>query len=263
MDFIYYVVGGAAVGFSIGLTGVGGGSLMTPLLVFYGVPLRVAVGTDLLYAAVTKIGGVIAHQRQGTIHWRVTGLLAAGSLPASLCTAITLQYLYQDSEGYTRLMAISLGAMLVFTALLLVLRERLQEMRLFSATPMGGFTARHQALVTVLVGIVLGVFVTLSSVGAGVIGTMALLMMYPSLSPIEVIGTELAHAVPLSLVAGIGHWVLLGNVHWLLLGSLLVGSLPAVFLGARLSAAISQTLLRYILAGVLGLIGIRFILFAS
>ena len=236
---------------------------MTPLLVFYGVPLRVAVGTDLLYAAVTKIGGVIAHQRQGTIRWRVTTLLAAGSLPASLCTAITLQYLYRDSEGYTRLMAISLGTMLVFTALLLVLRERLQEMRLFSATPMGGFTARHQAFVTVLVGIVLGIFVTLSSVGAGVIGTMALLMMYPSLSPIEVIGTELAHAVPLSLVAGVSHWVLLGNVHWLLLGSLLVGSLPAVFLGARLSAAISQTLLRYILAGVLGFIGIRFILFAS
>ncbi len=263
MDLFSYIVGGAVVGFSIGLTGVGGGSLMTPLLVFYGVPLRMAIGTDLLYAAVTKIGGVIAHQYKGTIHWRITGLLAAGSLPASVCTAFTLQYLYRDSEAYTHLMGLSLGAMLVSTSLLLVLRGRLQNMRLFSAAPMGTFTVRHQAFATVLAGVLLGIFVTLSSVGAGVIGTMALLMMYPRLSPVEVVGTELAHAVPLSLVAGIGHWVLLGNVRWLLLAGLLVGSLPAVFLGTQLSTAIPQTLLRYILAGMLCFLGLRFIFFPN
>ena len=260
MDFLSYIIGGAVVGFCIGLTGVGGGSLMTPLLVFYGVPLRVAIGTDLFYAAVTKVGGVIAHQRQGTIRWRVTGLLAAGSLPASACTALGLKQVFQENGAYIHLLGLSLGVMLVSTALLLMLRERLQNLRLFSAAPLGRFTAQHQDIATILVGILLGVFVTLSSVGAGVIGTVALLMLYPRLSPIEVIGTELAHAVPLSLAAGIGHWALLDNVRWLLLAGLLAGSLPAVFLGARLSAAIPQTLLRYILAAVLGTIGIRFIL---
>ena len=261
MELIVFVAGGAAVGLAIGLTGVGGGSLMTPFLSFMGLPLPAAIGTDLMYATATKAGGVVAHWRMGTIHWEITRTLAAGSIPASILTAGTLKVLFAESN-YEHILGFSLGLMLLATAAMLVLRTRLLEQaarETVAAQP--PIFVRHARLATFTVGVLLGIFVTLSSVGAGVLGTAALLLLYPQLKPLEIIGTELAHAIPLTLVAGIGHWLLLDNIKWLLLLALLAGSLPTVYIGARFSSQIPQEVLRLILALVLALAGIRFIFY--
>ena len=252
-----HLLAGGAVGLAIGMTGIGGGSLMTPILVFMNYPLRLAIGTDLLYAAVTKAGGVLAHHRQGTIHWPIALLLACGSLPAATLTAATLLWVFDSQHNYSALLQFSLGIMLLGTATVLLLRPWLKML--------GGRQQQERELapprlLTVTIGVVLGVLVTLSSVGAGAIGTAVLLHLYPKLSPSEVIGTELAHAVPLTLIAGLSHWLLLGNVDFGLLLGLLCGALPMVYLGTRISTIMPQTLLRLLLVLILGAMGLRFIL---
>ena len=256
-SFWLYAAIGAGVGLAIGATGVGGGSLMTPILLFRGVSAPVAIGTDLLYAAITKSGGVISHQRQGNVRWRVVALLSAGSLPGALLTAFALQTLSQDPDSYQRLLRVSLGVMLLGTATLLISREVLRRQITFTRSRRYRQLARRAAPTTFAVGLLLGPLVTLSSVGAGVIGTAALMILYPRLPPTVIVGTELAHAVPLSLVAGIGHW-LLGNIDWMLLAALLLGSLPAVRWGARISNQVPSDLLRYVLTAILLGLGVRF-----
>ena len=259
-DLLILVAGGAVVGLAIGMTGVGGGSLMTPFLNFLGLPLPAAIGTDLLYATATKAGGVLTHHHLDTIRWNITLRLASGSVPAAILTAMSLKVLFTDRE-YERILGFSLGLMLVATATMLVFRKKLLELSVreeIAAKP--PLFVRHANIATVVTGFLLGVFVTLSSVGAGVLGTAALLLLYPHLKPLEVIGTELAHAIPLTMIAGISHWLLLDNVRWMLLLYLLIGSLPAVYIGTRISTLMSQDILRMVLALVLGLIGLRFIL---
>jgi len=248
------IVSGFFVGAIVGLTGVGGGSLMTPLLVLlFGVAPATAVGTDLLYAAITKSGGTWVHARRGSVDWHIVGLLAAGSLPAAALTlALVTRYVPGGLGGSAKFITAALGVALLLTAAALLLRRRLllwSQSHSVDALP-----PRRRAQLTVLTGAVLGALVALSSVGAGALGVTALFFMYPKLSAVRVVGSDLAHAVPLTLVAGLGHWWF-GAVDWNLLGTLLIGSLPGIYLGARLAQRVPERLLRPALAGMLVLVG--------
>jgi uncharacterized protein len=268
MNF-YYTVSGFAVGMLVGVTGVGGGSLMTPLLVFlFNFNPAVAVGTDLLFAALTKTGGVwVHHGKHQSVEWHIVGWLALGSLPLAVGTLFVLQHLNSIGKETTGAITFSLGIALILTACALLIRSVL----LHNAEKLGQIDDEHSTVenaarfkhlqipTTILIGAVLGVLVTLSSVGAGALGTVALLFLYPKMTTVKIVGTDLAHAIPLTAVAGIGHWTL-GNVNFVLLGSLLVGSLPGIWLGSHLSAKIPEKFLRPTLAIVLLLIGLKFVL---
>lgn len=260
MEFVYYVLAGAAVGFAVGLTGVGGGSLMTPMLLMFGFPPQVAVGTDLLYASITKSTGIFMHARRKTINWGIVGLMAAGSLPAALATTFLLSSVFSDAKEYAPLLTTSLGVMLIFTSVVLLFRNRIQRQSHEGSSAVLRSLQHHRSVWTVVMGIVLGVLVTLSSVGAGAIGTAVLLMLFPRLPSVKVVGTDLAHAVPLTLVAGLGH-LFLGHVDWTLLAALLVGSIPAIYLGTRAGARLPDRILHPILVSILMLLGLKYAIF--
>jgi hypothetical protein len=246
---------GFAVGAIVGLTGVGGGALMTPLLVLlFGVHPAIAVGTDLLHAAITKAGGTYVHARQGRVDWRITGLLAAGSLPAAVATLWTLHAM-TGGLGDSKIITDTLGVALLLTAGVLVLRSCLRRW----SKSRGAETRRHPVF-TVLTGVALGFLVSISSVGAGALGVTALFFLYPRLSAARVVASDLAHAVPLTLVAGCGHW-LFGTVDWRLLGSLLVGSLPGIYIGSQFVGRIPDAVLRILLAAMLLVVGTKLIAF--
>lgn len=252
MDFAQ-VFSGFAVGAIVGVTGVGGGALMTPLLVLlFGVAPATAVGTDLLYAAITKSNGTFVHARRGHVDWRIVGRLASGSVPAAALTLLTVAYLVPGGLGGAHTtIKLFLGIALVLTALALLFRRRLlawsKERNIAAPSP-------DRAWPTVLVGLVLGTLVALTSVGAGALGVTALFFLYPALSAVRIVGADLAHAVPLTAVAGLGHWWL-GSVDWVLLGTLLAGSLPGVYIGSHLAHRIPEHVLRPALAGMLVLVG--------
>jgi uncharacterized membrane protein YfcA len=250
---------GFAIGVLVGLTGVGGGSLMTPLLVLlFGFKPVTAVGTDLLYAAITKSGGSWVHHRHGNIDWAITGRLALGSLPAAMLTLLLLAQLGVQGHQAGGLIPIVLGIALLLTAASLVFRQRLLDLaRRRSAG--AGFSHRHTSALTVLVGAIVGVLVTISSVGAGALGVTALSFLYPQLAARRIVGSDIAHAVPLTLIAGLGHWWL-GTVDVVLLVSLLIGSLPGIALGAHFAARVPERALRGLLASVLLLVGGKLIL---
>jgi len=256
IDLLFYIGAGAAVGLAIGLTGVGGGSLMTPLLILFGFPYNVAIGTDLLYASITKAGGMLAHSRQKTIEWRVVALLALGSLPASLITTQFLGNVFADSSEYQSILTHSLGIMLVLTALVIIFRGRLSVKEKFSPQQK---PKKYAGIIVFFAGIFLGVFVTLSSVGAGAFGAAVLMLLYPHLKTVRIVGTDISHAVPLTLIAGLGHFFILGNVDLLLLISLLIGSLPAIHFGTKLAARMPSDLLQTLIAMILLGLGIKFI----
>lgn len=257
MDFLYPVAG-FAVGAIVGLTGVGGGSLMTPLLMLlFGVSPSVAVGTDLLYAAVTKSGGTIAHGLKGTVDWRISGALALGSIPAATATLLFVHHFFPGGiGGASKLISFALGIALVLTAVSLIFRQKIQAFGARFAPARAN--PRRTFRLTVATGVVLGVLVSISSVGAGALGVTALFFLYPHLPAHRIVGSDIAHAVPLTLVAGVGHWFL-GSIDWLLLGSLLIGSLPGIWVGSQISARVPERFLRPILAGVLVLVGTRLI----
>jgi uncharacterized protein len=254
---LMYSASGLGVGFLVGLTGVGGGSLMTPLLVLlFGVHPATAVGTDLLYAAATKATGTLVHGLKGSVDWRVTGRLAAGSVPAAALTLLWLHRYGVDSPGATALIQTVLAVALLITSVALLFRPKL-----------AAFAARHPVppapgrtfFLTALTGAVLGVLVSLTSVGAGAIGVTVLLLLYPALATSRIVGSDIAHAVPLTLIAGIGHW-LLGSVDWSMLLSLLIGSLPGIAIGSHLSSRAPDALLRNLLAATLLLVGVRLLI---
>ncbi|WP_096084462.1 sulfite exporter TauE/SafE family protein [Agaribacterium haliotis] len=256
-DLLYFVICGAGVGLAVGLTGVGGGSLMTPLLIFSGIPTKVAIGTDLLYAAATKGGALLSHQRQKSIKWKVVFLLLSGSIPASLLTSAALRYLISADANYSAALELALGIMLLLTSIVVVFKSRIRA-EAAEPSPHNQWLHKHRGPIAVLAGVLLGVFVTLSSVGAGAFCTALLLTLYPRLPALNVIGTDIAHAVPLTLVAGMGHlWN--DNISWSLLAGLLIGSLPAVHLGAKLAARIPNHLLQRFLAFILFGIGLKFV----
>ena len=244
---------GFAVGLLVGLTGVGGGSLMTPLLVLvFGFKPATAVGTDLLYAAITKSGGSWVHHRHDNIDWTITGRLALGSVPAAGLTVLLLRQLGAQGHGAAGLISAVLGVALLLTAASLIFRQRLLD-HVKRRPASADFQKRAPAL-TILVGAILGVLVTISSVGAGALGVTALTFLYPQLATRRIVGSDIAHAVPLTLVAGLGHWWL-GTVDVVLLVSLLIGSLPGIALGAHFAAKVPERALRGLLASILLLVG--------
>lgn len=257
--FLLYIIAGAAVGLAVGITGVGGGSLMTPILLLFGFPPNVAIGTDLLYAAITKSGGVISHQQQRHIQWPLVLKLAMGSIPASILTSISLHYFFNDANDYSGLLTSALGIMLVLTSGVLFFRVKIQS-ETHKTNHFLDFIHQHSSPFTIAMGVILGIFVTLSSVGAGAIGAAILMLLYPHLPTHKVVGIDIAHAVPLTFIAGFAH-LLLGNVNFVLLAGLLIGSLPAVHYGARLSRKIPSRVLQPVLASILLGLGVKFVFF--
>lgn len=238
---------------------------MTPLLVsLFGFAPKAAVGTDLLFAAITKSGGVLVHHnKHRSVEWKIVLQLGLGSVPAAVGVIYLLENIFTKDEAITAMITTSLGVALIFTSLALFLRGRLISRRKEEAIAIQRLThterfGRWQPLCTILLGLFLGALVTLSSVGAGALGTMALLFLYPRLATVRIVGTDLAHAIPLTAVAGLGH-MHMGNVDLNLLGSLLIGSLPGIYLGSHLSAKIPERVLRPILATLLLGIGIKFV----
>src|SRR5579875_2353494 len=219
----------------VGMTGVGGGSLMTPVLILlFGVHPATAVGTDLLYAAVTKTGGSLVHGFSRSIDWRVVGRLASGSIPATVMTLVLCMALF-------------------ITAFVLVFGQSLvnaYRARTVEIAP------ERTRIATVMVGAALGVLVSLSSVGAGAVGVIALVMLYPQLPMAKIVGSDIAHAVPLTLVAGLGHWMM-GSVDWAIIMSLLAGSLPGIFFGSYFAIRIPERALRLVLAATLFVVATR------
>lgn len=252
-----YVVAGLLVGFIVGLTGVGGGSLMTPILVWFGISPATAVGTDLLYAAITKSGGVLVHHRQRHVDWGITARLAAGSLPAALLTLFVLSNIDLPVASINAVIKLSLGVALILTAFAILFRPWLVKLvhRLHPAL----LDESHVRTVpTVLIGVMLGVLVTLSSIGAGALGTLALFLLYPALPTTRLVGTEIAHSVPLTLVAGIGH-ASMGNLDYGLLVNLLMGSLPGIWMGSRLTKKMAESWMRPALAIMLAIVGTKLV----
>ena len=243
-----YSMTGFAVGLLVGMTGVGGGSLMTPLLILlFGIHPATAVGTDLLYAAVTKTAGSAVHGFNRTIDWRIVRLLASGSVPTTVITIIALSHIGINSPAARDLITVVLTIALFVTAAMLIFRERIVARY---ATRLGALQPKQIATVTIIVGAVLGVLVSITSVGAGAIGVTALVLLYPKLPTARIVGSDIAHAVPLTLVAGIGHWFL-GSIDMGVLLSLLVGSVPGILLGSYAAVRIPETALRLVLAGTL------------
>lgn len=249
-----FVLSGFAVGFLVGMTGVGGGSLMTPLLIllFHVHPVT-AVGTDLIYASVTKTGGSFVHGFNKTIDWRIVRRLASGSLPASLLTLLTLWALKIDSASYSGLVTKVLGVALLATAAALLFRRKL--LATYSQR-VGVLSESRTRTYTILTGVALGMLVTISSVGAGALGVTALLLLYPELPVVKIAGSDIAHAVPLTLVAGMGH-LLSGGIDTGVLVSLLCGSLPGIMLASLFAPRLPDRALRIVLAATLTLVAAR------
>ena len=249
-----YVLSGFAVGFLVGMTGVGGGSLMTPLLILlFHVHPTTAVGTDLLYASITKTGGSLVHGINRTIDWRIVGRLAMGSLPASLATLLVFHLLAIDPAVMNALITKVLGVALLATSLALLFRRRLLASY---ARRVGVLNDRQTRNFTVLTGVALGVLVTISSVGAGALGVTALILLYPELPIVKIAGSDIAHAVPLTLVAGLGH-LFNGGIDPNVLVSLLLGSLPGIMIASLFAPRLPDLALRLILAATLTLTGAR------
>lgn len=251
-----YAFSGFIVGLLVGQTGMGGGSLMTPLLVLvFGIHPATAVGTDLLYASATKMVGTLVHGLNHTVDWRITRRLAAGSIPATVLTTIAISQVGVGNPGSGRVISVVLGLMLVLTAISLIFRQRFLRL---AGPRLARITPANAARLTVLVGAVLGVLVTISSVGAGALGVTALLLLYPTVPMAVIVGSDIAHAVPLTLIAGIGHWFL-GSVDWTMLTSLLTGSIPGIIIGSYVSARVPESVLRPILAVTLVVVGGRLV----
>jgi uncharacterized membrane protein YfcA len=261
MHDVAFIFAGFFVGLVVGLTGVGGGSLMTPILIFFfGVKPYLAVGTDLLFAAFTKLGGTVRLARARLIDWRIVLGLSAGSLPAALITLFILHRLGPASPLVQSVMTTTLGVALLLTAAA-TLYKAVRGKALPAALPPGqeerAATPRHWSL-PLLLGAVVGTLVTLTSVGAGAIGVSVLLIIYPLLPLPRIVAADIAYAVPLTLVAGLGH-ASLGSVDWQLLGLLLAGSLPGIWLGTHLMHRINERVIRSVLSVLLAWAGIKLI----
>jgi len=255
-----YSFAGLVVGFIVGLTGIGGGALMTPILiVVFGIPPITAVSTDLLYAAVTKFGGAITYTRKKLVEWKIVLLLLAGSIPGSL---LTLNYLsgLGGLEKIEHLMNLTLGISLVLTSFAVFLRNKIRNQAMkWQHTNAATHARKWRPVVTTLMGLILGCLVTLSSVGAGALGTAVLILLYPRMSMPNIVGTDLVHAVVLTAIAGAGHYQM-GSVDLSLLVYLLIGSLPGVFMGSHIGTRLSPKVMQPIMGSILLAIGLRFVL---
>lgn len=244
-----YIVSGFAVGLLVGLTGVGGGSLMTPLLtLLFGINPTVAVGTDLAFASITKSAGTLAHRIRNTVHWEIVKRLCIGALPAALLTTLALKYFGALEQHITQIIRYTIAFSVLLTAIAIIFRGRMQAW--ITAHPERQLHGKKQVIATVFAGAAIGTLVTVSSIGAGAVGATVLVMLYPHLKPAEIAGTDIAYAVPLTAIAAIGHWWL-GSINWELLGMLLIGSVPGITMGSLAARAVPEKFLRGLLATTL------------
>lgn len=254
---VSYVVSGFAVGMLVGLTGVGGGSLMTPLLtLMFGIHPSVAVGTDLAFASATKTAGTFAHRFKGTVRWDIVRRLSYGALPAAVVTTLLLKHFGAVSDGISVVIRYSIAISVFLTVIALLFKSKLQAW--LNAHPERQLQGHDLARATVLAGAVLGTLVTISSIGAGAVGATLLVLLYPRLSPAEVAGTDIAYAVPLTAIAAFGHWWL-GSIDWNLLGALLLGSVPGITIGSLAARAVPEKFLRGLLAITLTSVALKLI----
>ena len=252
-----YVVSGFAVGLLVGMTGVGGGSLMTPLLtLLFGVPPSVAVGTDLAFASITKTAGTFTHRLRGTVRWDIVRHLCLGALPAAIAAALALKHFGALNAEIGQLIRYSIAGSVLLTVTALLFRK--QMMAWVTAKPGRQLHGPALRAATVGAGLLLGTLVTISSIGAGAIGATILVMLYPKLTPAEVAGTDIAYAVPLTAIAAFGHWWL-GSIDWILLATLLAGSVPGIILGSFAARAVPERFLRALLAVTLTTVAVKLI----
>jgi uncharacterized membrane protein YfcA len=242
------------VGALVGMTGVGGGSLMTPLLVLlFGFHPATAVGTDLLYASVTKSVGTVVHHKGETVDWKVVRGLATGSVPAAVITLAVMAYLGTTGASSSLVLNLLLGGALLLTSIAVFFRPRILR---WAGHHIDALPERRVTRWTIVLGATLGVLVSVTSVGAGALGTTALLILYPRLPVARIAGSDIAHAVPLTLIAGLGHWMM-GSVDFGLMGALLAGSIPGIILGSILATRSSDAVLRPVLAITLMIVSLR------
>ena len=261
MHDVAFIFAGFFVGLVVGLTGVGGGSLMTPILIFFfDIKPYLAVGTDLLFAAFTKMGGSVKLARARAVDWRVVLHLSAGSIPAALITLFILNQVGATSVRVQNLMTSTLGVALLLTAaatLYKALRGKAAPTAVTRGQERLAATARHWSL-PLLFGAVIGTLVTLTSVGAGAVGVTVLMLLYPMLPLPRIVAADIAYAVPLTLVAGLGH-ASLGSVDWPMLTKLLAGSLPGIWIGSHLMSHIPERVIRSLLSVLLAYAGAKLI----
>jgi uncharacterized membrane protein YfcA len=230
----------------VGLTGVGGGSLMTPLLtLLFGVNPTVAVGTDLAFAAITKSAGTIAHRVKKNVHWDIVKRLCIGALPAAVLATIALKYFGALDQHIGQIIRYAIAFSVILTVIAIIFRGRMQAW--MNAHPEKQLHGRIQVIATIVAGAAIGALVTVSSIGAGAIGATILVLLYPHLKPAEIAGTDIAYAVPLTAIAALGHWWL-GSIHWELLAMLLIGSVPGITIGSLLARSVPETFWRGLLA---------------
>jgi hypothetical protein len=241
-----YIVSGFGVGLLVGMTGVGGGSLMTPLLtLLFGVPPSVAVGTDLAFAAITKSAGTLTHRLRGTVRWDIVRHLCFGALPAAVLTTFALKYFGTINDEIGQIIRYSIAGSVLLTVVALLFKGKM--LAWIHAHPERQLQGHALRNATIISGAVLGVLVTVSSIGAGAIGATLLVMLYPRMSSAEVAGTDIAYAVPLTAIAAAGHWWL-GSINWALLAMLLIGSVPGITLGSWVARSVPERFLRGLLA---------------
>lgn len=252
-----YIICGFGVGILVGLTGVGGGSLMTPLLtLLFNVVPGVAVGTDLAFASITKVVGTAAHRYRGTVRWNIVRLLCVGALPAAVAATLALKQYGALNPEIGQIIRYSIAGSVVLTVIALLFRGRMQEW--LNAHPERQLQGTPLAAATIVSGIVLGVLVTISSIGAGAVGATLLVLLYPRLSPAEIAGTDIAYAVPLTAIAAFGHWWL-GSINWDLLGMLLIGSVPGITIGSLAARKVPEKFLRALLAVTLTTVAVKLV----
>lgn len=266
-----FILAGVIVGFCVGITGVGGGSLMTPILIsLYKIEPHIAIGTDLLYAAITKFCGSLVHARKMNIVWPIVIWLAVGSIPASFATHWVLENYLSQSTHYKTVLTMFLGFMLTLTGISIIFRGHIEKFfnkfrkssefdDMSSDLERVNLQAKDKRAYIVIMGVILGIFVTLSSVGAGAFGIMALVLMFPNLPMIRIIGSDVVHAVLLTFVAGLAH-MSSGNVDFHLLGWLLCGSIPAIVVGTLISSHLPEKVIRKVLGVTLFMLGMNFII---
>ncbi len=253
-----YIVSGFAVGALVGLTGVGGGSLMTPLLtLLFGVTPTVAVGTDLAFASITKAAGTFTHRLRGTVDWQVVRLLCYGALPAAVIATLGLKHFGALNKEIGQVIRYSIAGSVFLTVIALLFKGKM--LAWLNAHPEKQLQGTQLAAATILAGLLLGTLVTISSIGAGAIGATLLVMLYPRMPSAQIAGTDIAYAVPLTAIAAFGHWWL-GSIHWDLLGSLLIGSLPGITIGSMAARAVPEKFLRGLLATTLTIVAAKLVL---
>lgn len=254
------IVAGFLVGAVVGLTGVGGGALMTPVLVLlFGYSPQTAIGTDLFFAAFTKTAGWLVHGYRGTIDWQVLRRMSCGSIPGAVATVL---YLCSHNSPINRsgILIMLIGMAIILTSVGLFLKPFIHRTGLIHYPGTTKSFEKYQIVLTIAGGMVIGVLVSLTSIGAGALGATILIYLYPiRMKTSNLVGTDIAHAIPLALVAGAGH-LFIGNVNFDLLCNLLLGSVPGIVIGSLIGTRAPENLIRNALGAMLLVVGLKMIL---